>query len=322
MVSVATLGNNPSIDPSPPAAITDLHVVSTGITDTTLMVRWKATGNDGSIGTATGYDLRYSKLEIVDSGEVAPRTIDFSNATQAINLPSPKKAGSVETVTITGLTPNTPYFVALKVFDQGFDQSSSSPKGISGLSNVVSTRTAMRNGFNMVSVPLVPTPNEVDSVFGDDVGIPVNISSWLSTGLDSSDGSYQTPTTVQEGLGYIIYSQGNLSVVDAPSGSQSLSTMTSTISLQRGWNIIGNPYDKRIELQEISVRKVETGETLSFSNAVANGWVGSSLYLYNGSTFDAVKFDDTPPAALDLWKGYWFQVLRDDFTYELVITKP
>jgi hypothetical protein len=322
IATAATLSNTPSNDTVAPSAITDLVVVSAGVTDTTLMVRWTASGNDGKLGTATGYDLRYSHLEIVGSGGDGVRTINFANATPVSNLPSPHEAGKIETFVITGLTRNTPYTIAIKVFDEGYNQSNSSPQGISGISNIVSSRTAMRNGFNLVSVPLTTIPNDVDSVFGDDVGIPVNISSWFSTGLDSSKGSYQTPTTVQEGMGYILFSQGNLSVVDAPSGSQEITTGPYSISIQRGWNILGNPFNKRVGLGETSIRRMESGETLGFPEAVTRGWVGSSLYLFNGITFDAVKFDDPTPAALEPWQGYWFLVLRDDFSYEMVINKP
>jgi hypothetical protein len=61
---------------------------------------------------------------------------------------------------------------------------------------------------------------------------------------------------------------------------------------------------------------------LSFNDAVVNGWVGTSLYIFNGSTFDFSPFNGNPTAVLEPWKGYWFQVLGNDFTYELVITKP
>lgn len=51
-------------DGTPPADVTNLAVVDFGSTDATLT--WTAPGDDGSVGTATAYDLRYSTSPITD----------------------------------------------------------------------------------------------------------------------------------------------------------------------------------------------------------------------------------------------------------------
>ncbi len=75
----------------------------------TVVVRWTAPGDDGSLGTATDYDLRYSLSQINDS--------NFNSATQVNGLPIPRVAGSREQVTVRGLVRGTTYWFALKTRD-------------------------------------------------------------------------------------------------------------------------------------------------------------------------------------------------------------
>ena len=49
--------NGTGKDKTPPARITDLAVTDTSSGSVTL--RWTATGDDGSVGTASEYDIRY-----------------------------------------------------------------------------------------------------------------------------------------------------------------------------------------------------------------------------------------------------------------------
>ena len=71
---------------------------------------WTASGDDGSIGTAAEYDLRYSTELISES--------NWGNATRVSGLPQPKPAGSLELFTVEGLEPDLTYFFAIKVADE------------------------------------------------------------------------------------------------------------------------------------------------------------------------------------------------------------
>ena len=115
-------------DTIPPAAVTDLAIQTVKRNSVTLS--WTATGDDGNIGRASAYDLRYSTSEITDD--------NFDAATKVENLPAPQVAGSQEVLTITDLTPQTTYYFALKVLDEA--------PNISDLSNVVSTTTSALMG--------------------------------------------------------------------------------------------------------------------------------------------------------------------------------
>lgn len=86
---------------------------------------WTAPGDDGNVGTAAVYDVRYSTSLITNA--------NFNAAQQATGEPVPKAAGSTETFTVTGLQPNTAYYFAIKTADEAANWS--------GLSNVVNKTT-------------------------------------------------------------------------------------------------------------------------------------------------------------------------------------
>jgi hypothetical protein len=76
-------------------------------------VRWTAPGDDGRLGRAVRYDLRYSLLPITP--------LTFSYASAVPGVPAPRAAGSVETFSIPGLALGLGYSFAIRtVDDRGF----------------------------------------------------------------------------------------------------------------------------------------------------------------------------------------------------------
>jgi hypothetical protein len=110
-------------DTTAPANVADLASPSSTASSATLT--WTAPGDDGTVGTAAQYDIRYSTAVITDA--------NFNSATQAADLPVPSTAGTGETFTVTGLTENTTYYFALKTADE--------VPNWSGLSNVANATT-------------------------------------------------------------------------------------------------------------------------------------------------------------------------------------
>lgn len=94
-------------DLTAPAAIANLTV--TGATGTSLSIRWTSPGDDGTTGTATSYDVRYSTSPITNA--------NFASATAVTGEPAPAVAGTVQTMTISGLSGSTTYYVAMKTTD-------------------------------------------------------------------------------------------------------------------------------------------------------------------------------------------------------------
>ena len=186
-------------DSIPPDTVTDLGVTSA--THSTMSLLWTAVGDDGLVGQAATYDLRYSTSPIDEAS--------FDSATSAIT-PVPGPSGSTETATITGLSHSTLYYVALKVLDNVGNSS--------GLSNVASATTTLATVVFSDDMEGVKLFNW--SVSGSDgVGGPAlwhksmrratsPVTAWYY-GLESS-GTYNTGATNRGTLTSPLINLGNL----------------------------------------------------------------------------------------------------------------
>ena len=339
--SLGLLSGPTVTDSVAPNAITDLAISARTPTSTTLT--WTAPGDAGTgtgcpCGTVTSYNIRYSTLKIVDDAATpAVGEIRFSDATAVAASVTPLSAGATQFYTVEALNPNTPYYFAIKSAD--------AKPWTSAMSNVVNAAndppipaTNLLSGWNMVSIPKTPSPADVATVFGSSVGVPVNIKKWVSTGLGNQDGSFVllSPTdTVQRGVGYFLESPDDTRFLN-PTFAAAADT-TFSISLNQGWNIIGNPYTKDVSLDATCVSQnggtgtctasVNLANFKSYANAVAAGWVGNALYRWDGNAYTFRTYNDPDPtlkAALHLWQGYWLQVIDANAanTYSLIVMKP
>lgn len=93
----------------PPGSITDLHAI-TGVTDGEIILNWTARGDDGNIGKASDYNLKYSRGPIDTMAK-------FTNATHfPVNF-YPDFNGTPQEYVVTGLEPGRYYF-AIVVYDE------------------------------------------------------------------------------------------------------------------------------------------------------------------------------------------------------------
>jgi hypothetical protein len=109
VVSARTTSRQDSI---PPAPVTDLAVVKTGIRSITLS--WTAPGDDGNIGQAAEYDIRYADFPI--------NMNTWEDAARLTVSPQPQAAGNREEVLIANLIPGETYWAALKTRDEELNQ--------------------------------------------------------------------------------------------------------------------------------------------------------------------------------------------------------
>jgi chitodextrinase len=116
-------GTTASIPPSP---VSDLS--ASGATASSMNLQWTAPGDDGIVGTAASYDVRYSTAPIDTEGAAS-----FSSAIQAVGEPAPGASGTMESMTVSGLAAGTLYYFALRVLDDS--------AAASLVSNVVSAAT-------------------------------------------------------------------------------------------------------------------------------------------------------------------------------------
>ena len=97
-------------DVSPPAQVTDLEAVA--VNSDYVVLQWRAPGDDGGVGQADAYDVRYSATGPMDE-------VSFGNATPVpVPVPAPIGAGGIERLNVTGLTPATDYWFALRAADE------------------------------------------------------------------------------------------------------------------------------------------------------------------------------------------------------------
>lgn len=122
--NVASATTTPAPDTEPPARVTDLWVGA--VTLRSISLSWTAPGDDGDLGIATEYDLRYSTSDLSEAV--------WSSATRCLGVPAPDSAGHYQSHTVTGLQPDTAYYFALKAGDEA--------PNWSAMSNVATAQTS------------------------------------------------------------------------------------------------------------------------------------------------------------------------------------
>lgn len=113
-----------SADTTAPAAVNDLAVGA--ITAHSVALSWTAPGDDGMVGTAEAYDLRYSQTTITSG--------NWGSAHSVSGEPAPLAPGTSQTFSVTQLTPDRHYYFALVTTDDAGNTSA--------LSNVAEATTA------------------------------------------------------------------------------------------------------------------------------------------------------------------------------------
>ena len=157
---------DPDPDPNditPPAVVQDL--TATSATSSSISLAWTSPGDDGPVGTATSYDIRYSLAPITAA--------NFAQASQAV-APTPLAAGNLGVATVTGLSSATTYYFALTTTDDAGNTSS--------ISNIASRATSAPNPSNNIRTygQYLGTNFVLDN-HGDKIGIFKRLRLYLHT---------------------------------------------------------------------------------------------------------------------------------------------
>lgn len=118
-------------DTSSPATVIDLATSSP--TADSISLTWTAPGDNGMVGNATGYVVKYSTTGPISAS-------GWDSATTYTQSWTPAKNGTIEMRTITGLASATTYWFAVKAYDKvpNYSGISNSPSGsTSGVSFAV-----------------------------------------------------------------------------------------------------------------------------------------------------------------------------------------
>jgi hypothetical protein len=135
------------------------------VTHNSVTLAWTTPGDDGTIGTASQFDLRYSTSPIT--------TTNFGSATRWTSMPAPAAPGTRQSVTVTGLQSNTTYYFAIKTGD---DVPNWSP-----ISNVATRAT--------LQAPDVTRPGPVASLAVTGMTDTTATLGWVAVGDDSLTGT-------------------------------------------------------------------------------------------------------------------------------------
>lgn len=156
-----------SADVTAPSAISTLAAGAAA--PSSIPLTWTSTGDDAGVGTATSYDVRYS-TGVINAG-------NFDSATPfTTGVPVPQVAGTVQGVTVTGLTPGTSYQFAIKSKDEA--------NNTSAISNVVGQSTA-------AAVDVI-APDAVNDLSANAASVSSIALLWTAPGDDGSTGTATT----------------------------------------------------------------------------------------------------------------------------------
>ena len=135
--------------------------------DSSVVLQWTAPGDDGNIGRATTYDLRYRTVPISGTDTLSW----WNSATQVSGEPAPSAAGATDSMRVRGLTPLTTYYFIVRAADE--------VPNWSGYSNVATKTTSGDN-----TAPAAITTLAVTGTTGNSISVR-----WTATGNDGNTGT-------------------------------------------------------------------------------------------------------------------------------------
>lgn len=161
-------------------------------------------------------------------------------------------------------------------------------------------------GWQMISVPF--QSNNPDPGYA--LGLSGNYSMYR---YNTHSKQYETATALVSGEAYWLY-MGNPAgqrSASMPAGSASALSWTDNqgqqISLQSGWNLIGNPFVYSVTLGELRFYYRNYG-TLTYDEAVDRGLLYSTLYWWD-PIFRRYNWSSDRNVELKPWQGYWVKAL-------------
>jgi len=108
-----------------------------------ITVRWTAPGDDGDVGTASSYDMRWSSVP-PDTTYAVAFSVWFTSATSVPNMPAPALAGTPQSVVVApvgGFVSGQTYYFVIRTRDERDNVSLLSNVAVRALADVTRPRT-------------------------------------------------------------------------------------------------------------------------------------------------------------------------------------
>jgi subtilisin family serine protease len=182
-LNVARMLSGPDSIPPAPVASLVVHRVDSD----RVVLRWTATGDDGELGRASRYDLRF------DFGPIDESSFEFAQPAGMVPVPGP--AGSTEEATVEGLRHETTYTFALKVIDE---YGNASP-----LSNLASART-----IGPPEISVTPASVEVSLQTGQKEERQVTVTNVAAEGTLEFSAASASPSPTATAQPFLVLDKG------------------------------------------------------------------------------------------------------------------
>lgn len=266
--------------------------------------------------------------------------LDLTNVSFTLNLPKglvldPTETGGL-TKTVAQVSPLGSTGVTWKVRPDGtvtgkttYSVSfSASPVGGTSINreiNIPGTiKTYLQQKWQMIASPFktvanlnAPPPSPGSSDAPADLsalGIPGAYGTdWRLWAYDSHTNTYFQPDHITPGTGYWLWARdANLTTSADPrwlyEPVQWAGTMGQQMPLERGWNLVGNPFIYGITLGECLFFHPTYG-TLTYDEAMAKNLVSKTVYWYD-TRFRDYRWSSDRSVELKPWMGYWLKALQ------------
>jgi RHS repeat-associated protein len=164
-------------DTTAPGAISNLATGSS--TANSITLSWTAPGDNGSIGTASAYDIRYSTSAINDG--------NWASAIQATGEPAPQAAGNNQSFVVAGLSSSCTYYFAMKTGDEA----SVEGRNWSAISNVPTGTTTASGPMVVIGVSAgtdSTAPSAVSNLAAGSPSSNLITLTWTGPGDDGTTG--------------------------------------------------------------------------------------------------------------------------------------
>jgi hypothetical protein len=156
------LVNNNLPDVTPPSAITDLTAEALSAIEVKL--NWTSTGDDGLVGLATSYEIRYNTVPV--------NAANWANSSVVQNVVKPLISGTSQSFIVAGLQGSTTYYFGIKILDEA--------DNASAISNIATATTH--------AADIIPPAAIVDLQVVTPRPISIELS-WTATGDDGNEGA-------------------------------------------------------------------------------------------------------------------------------------
>jgi hypothetical protein len=180
------------------------------------------------------------------------------------------------------------------------------PGAVSTLEQIISPSGQLGEGWNIISVPLLPTDAESSSALDDIWPVVEDLYRY-----DPNVGYVRYPEFI-----YMQHRAGYYLQLGAEGGETLSGIAPETdveIALVEGWNLIGHPFVYPVQLE---VFQISDGfETKSMQEAQDAGWVIARIYFYDDNAYKIVNIaEPRDDDSLRPWYGYWILARQPELT--------